>query len=76
MPKPIIGPCGQPGQPACPPEPAAVVTEGDIASAFMNLTPEQQKAGVAANADHPHHRRWHDFIHSLGNAIGEAKFGE
>jgi len=75
MPKPIIGPCGGEGQPACPPTPA-VVTEGDIASAFMNLTPEQQKAGVAANADHPHHHRWHDFIHSLGNAIGEAKFGE
>ena len=74
MPKPVIGPCGGEGQPACPSTPA-VVTEGDIASAFMNLTPEQQKAGVAANTDHPHHHRWHDFIHSLGNAIGEAKFG-
>jgi hypothetical protein len=75
MPKPIIQPCGGPGQDPCPPVPAAV-TEGDIASAFMNLTPEQQKAGVAANTDHPHHHRWHDFINSLGNAIGEAKFGQ
>jgi hypothetical protein len=75
MPKPVTGPCGGPNQPACPPQPT-VITEGDIAAAFMSMTPEQQKAGVAANTDHPHHHFWHKFIDDLGNAIGEAKFGQ
>lgn len=30
MPAPVIGPCGQPGQPACPPTPAIQVNPGDV----------------------------------------------
>ena len=27
MPKPVVGPCGGPGQPACPPVPAIQINE-------------------------------------------------
>lgn len=39
MPPPKIFPCGGPGQPACPAQPAAI-TEADIEEAFYALHPE------------------------------------
>lgn len=67
--KPNPFPCGGPGQPACPPTPAAAV------GAVMNLTPEERQQALDAHQDHPHHHFWQKFFDDLGNAIGEAKFG-
>jgi hypothetical protein len=76
MPGPKVTQCGGSGQPACPPDNALVLAPGsEIARAFMDMDHDSRVEAVAQNKDHHHHHFWKAFVDSLGNAIGEAKFG-
>ena len=64
-------PCGGKNQPACPPT--------ETLMAFQSLTPEQIKAAheeIEKSNPLPKEHWWHKAFHDLGNAIGEAKFGQ
>lgn len=61
---PHVFPCGQPGQPACPPTNAVVPAGAQLGT-------------DASGALHIHKEGfWQRLEESVGNAIGEAKFGE
>ena len=65
MPKPIVFPCGGENQPACPPTPA------------VEKDPNLQYGTDEEGNLHVHKEGfWHKIADSIGNAIGEAKFGE
>ena len=62
MPGPVIGHCGGPNEPACPPQ-----------NAFVHL-PDGTKVPVKVHKANGRHF-FEEILHDIGEAIGESKFG-
>ena len=78
MSEPIVGPCGGTNQPACKPTNAAKVIDGVpyYSGEQMDAHGQLNHQKGQADAHHGFKAKLKEFVDSIGNAVGEAKFGE